>query len=164
MRGWVRGLGAPALLMGVHGGVGGVLQGFLVGAVFGIDGESDAGRAMNEMAVQLEGLVETALEANGNLVGISPAAEDGDEHDELVAANPGENIIAAQLEFHAMRHFLQVEVTDAMAVAVIDLLEAIEIEIDEAEDAFVAGGSGHELVEVTFHAESVGDVGEQVVL
>ena len=157
-------LGAPALLMGVHGGVGGVLQGFLVGAVFWIDGESDAGGAMDEMAVQLEGLVEAAFEANGDLVGIGPTADDGDEDDELVAADTGENIIAAELEFHAMRHFLQVEVTDAMAVAVIDQLEAIEIEIDEAEEAFVAGGAGHELVEVALHAETVGDVGEQVVL
>src|ERR1700761_8595178 len=42
-RGRTGGLGTLALLVGVHGGVGGVLQGFLVGAVLWVDGEADAG-------------------------------------------------------------------------------------------------------------------------
>ena len=54
--------GALALLVRVHGGVGGVLQSFLVGAVFGIDGEADAGGALDEIAIKLEGLVEAAVE------------------------------------------------------------------------------------------------------
>jgi hypothetical protein len=83
------------------------------------------------------------------------------DHDELVAAHPGDEVAAvAQLGREPVGHGLQQLVADVVAEGVVDGLEAVEVEVADAD---VRGG-GQRRVELLEEQRAVGQPGERVVL
>ena len=111
-----------------------------------------------------ERLVETAFQAARNLLDFGASAHCGDHSRELVAAQARQSIAGTQLVLHALRRFLQVEIAHLVAEPVIDLLEVVEVDEDESEDAGGLAGAFDHCVQMFFHGEAVGNVGEQVEL
>jgi hypothetical protein len=68
------------------------------------------------------------------------------------------------LALHAGRRLLQIQVSDAVSVEVIDLLEAIEVNVDEPEDGGLLAGLVDLRVQGLVEGEAVVDVGEQIEL
>ena len=64
----------------------------------------------------------------------------GEDGEELLAADAAEQVAAAAVRRHARRHLLQHDVADGVAVAVVDRLEAVDVDHDEGDAA--AGGGG----------------------
>jgi hypothetical protein len=63
---------------------------------------------------------------------------------------------------HPQRHFLQVEVADLVAVNVVYLLESIQIDVDQPENAGIFPGMLDARFEQLVEGEPVVQVGEQV--
>src|SRR5579862_102012 len=155
---------AAAVLGGVHGGVCSAEQAVGRRAVIRIHGDSHAGGAAQDIALEAEGGVEASLEALRNLFDIGPAAHDRNNGRELVAAEPAQDIACAQLALHAQRNFLKIKIADVVAVEVVDQLEVVEIDVDEAKGSRILLCLLDLLLEVLVEREAVVHVGEQVKL
>jgi hypothetical protein len=55
--------------------------------------------------------------------------------------------VAAELAFHAHRHLLEIEVSDPVSVYIVDLLEFVQIDVDQPEDAGIVARVFNQLVE-----------------
>jgi len=97
---------------------------------------------MDGVALEGEGRVEAAVDAVEYLFSDATAGKVGEQEDEFVAADAGEEVASAELELHAAADGLEVEVADAVAVAIVDLLEAIEVDVEKAEDLRLRYGAG----------------------
>ncbi len=63
------------------------------------------------------------------------------QHDEFVAADPGHDVAVAQLAAHHLGHHLERPIARRMTEGVVDRLELVDIEIEQAERALVARGA-----------------------
>ena len=70
----------------------------------------------------------------------------------------------AELRLHAQGRFLQVQVACLVPKPVIHLLELVEVDEDEAEDAGGLAGFGNHRAEVFLQREAVWHVGEKIEL
>src|SRR5208337_1349212 len=70
----------------------------------------------------------------------------------------------AKLSFHALGYLLQVHISGLVAVLIVDLLEAVQIDEDKAKNASAGAAFMNERFQLFFEREPVGDVGEQVEL
>src|ERR1035438_7739270 len=86
------------------------------------------------------------------------------KHGEFVASQPGQHIHAAQLVLHAQRNFLQVQISDLVAVNIVDLLESVKIHIDQSEDAGLLASLFNQLIQTLVQREAIVYVGQQVKL
>ena len=148
-------------LRAIHGEVG-VVEEFRGGAgVVGIDGDADAGAA-DEIGVLLrDGGEELGLQARGEVEGFGAVAHQLDG-DELVAAEAGEEFALAELIAHAFGQHLQHMVADGVAMEVVDLLEAVEVDGEQG-DPGADRQRGEGAVEAFEEGGAVGKAGEAVV-
>ena len=119
---------AGLLLLGrVHGHVGAAQQRARVGAVLGIEGDADAGADLEHLPFDDELLLERVQDApRGRGGGVVVGGRR--QHDrELVAAEPGHDVLAAHLVLQAEGHLLEERVAEVMAERVVHFLEAIEV-------------------------------------
>src|SRR4029453_12788241 len=86
-----------------------------------------------------------------------------DEEGKFVAGQPPQHGVAGQLLVHALREDLERAVACRMAEGVVDLLEAVEVEVDERKLAARAARSRDRLLERRVELEPVRDLGEGVV-
>ena len=93
------------------------------------------------MSADRERLVEAAFQAVRDLIYVGATVHSGDHDRKLIAAEARQSIAGTQLTLHALRCFLQVEISHLVPESVIDLLEFIEVDKDEAEDAGRLGGA-----------------------
>ena len=71
---------------------------------------------------------------------LARVVELGQEHDELVAAEAGDGVVGAGGAAEPLGHRLQEQVADGVAEAVVDVLEAVEVE--EEDGAVPVGAPG----------------------
>src|SRR6266567_1730458 len=116
------------------------------------------------MTVDGEGIIERAFQAHGDFGDFGTIAHARNQHCEFVSAEACEHISRAKLVGHTERYLLQVDVSDLMAVAIVDLLEPIQVDINQAECAGVGAALRHHFVEVLVQREAVIDIGELVEL
>ena len=146
----------------VHGGVCGVEEMVSGGAVFRIEGDADGCGAVEEMAFDEEWFVKAVLDALGDFFDVGAGMYLRNEGCELIASEAGKHIDGTELALHPGGDFLKIEISNEMAAEVVDLLELIEIDIDEAEDGCVIAGFGDEFEELLIEGEAVVDVGKLV--
>jgi hypothetical protein len=125
---------AFVILCRVHSRVGNTKQKFLVRGVLRENRNPNACRALKRDILNRKWLVEALFEAEGNLLDIGAAAHIRHKHGEFVAADAGQGIRVAELAFHAQRDFLQVEVADLVTMGVVDLLEAVQVDVDQSDE------------------------------
>jgi len=125
----------PAVLGRVHGGVGGVQEVVRGGAVLGVEGDAEAGRALQGVAFEKKRIVEAVFQSPDDLIDAGAVAHRRQQHGKLIAAQPRQQVAGAQLPLQPQRHFLQIQISKVMAVKVIDLLELVQVDVDQPEDA-----------------------------
>ena len=81
----------------------------------------------------------------------------------FIAAQTCQHVMGAKLVLHPKRHFLQVHVSDMMAIAIVDLLELIEVDVDQPNIPAVLRGLRSVFPDI-FPAEAIVNLGEQIKL
>src|ERR1019366_9055352 len=110
------------------------------------------------------GRVEAASQRLSDLLDTGAVAHLRKQHGKLVAAQPRQQLVGAELLLHALCCLLQIEVSDAMAVQIVRLLELIEADVDQAEDGGILARLFNLGVYMLLQGEAVVNVGEQVEL
>src|SRR5580658_1649053 len=152
------------VLVHIHGGVGRTEQAVPGGSVFRIDGDAYTCRPVQSVPVDGKWLVETVLQAEGDLLCVAAAADQRHQCGKLVSAEPRQHVGGAELALHSLRHILQIQIAHSVAVDIVDLLELVEINVDESEDSRGFARLLDQGIEILFQREAVVDVGELVEL
>ena len=149
----------------VHGLVGLAQQ--LVGVdLFGlrVGGHADAGRDLHHGRADGDGPGrgrEHARDDLQHLPGVFDVLHDGHE---FVTAQAGQRVALAQGLAQALGHGHQQLVTDGMAVPVVDVLEAVEVEVDDGQLLAAPTRLPHRLVQPVGQQDAVGQAGQRVVV
>ena len=98
----------------------------------------------------------------GRLHGIGDALDPRQQDRELVAAQPRDGVAAGQGAAQPLRDRLEQQVAVGVAKRVVDLLEAVEVDHDDAE-AGVGAAAAHRLLGAHREEGPVGQAGEGVV-
>nr|WP_207168313.1 hypothetical protein [Blastococcus sp. TML/C7B] len=157
------GTAAARCLGAVGGGVGLGEQRVGVGAAVPADGDADAGTDPDPRAVDRDLLADRRDEAVGQLDQVVLAADGLHEDDELVATEAADDVAGADGRAEPAGDGAQHLVAGRVAVAVVDRLEAVQV--DEEQAGHLAGapaavqGGGHE----GDGLGAVGQPGERVV-
>jgi hypothetical protein len=84
------------------------------------------------------------------------------QHDELLAADAGQQLLRAEQALEAVRQRPQHGVAADVAVGVVDPLEVIDVEQDQRQRTRVAAGALELAIELFLEAAPVEDVGQAV--
>jgi hypothetical protein len=90
---------------------------------------------MEDVALDRKRPVEAMFDAMDNFLSLRAVANDRDEDSEFVTPDSGESVVRTKLALHSEGHLLKIEVSDLVTVNVVDLLETIQVNVDQAEDA-----------------------------
>ena len=150
------------LLGYVHGGVGGFQNAVPGGSVFGVERDAQAGGTTESMTICEERFSEAALKALGYFRDFGAASDSGEQHDKFVATDARQQVVGAQLPRHALGGFLKVDVADVVTKQVVDPLELVEVDVDQAKDGGVLARLLDKPFEILFKREAVVAVGEQI--
>ena len=126
-------------------------------------GDADAGRGMDLLAIEVErpGYRRQDLVGQGdNLGGLADLRLH--EH-EFVATRPGQRVGGADRGGDPLCDSAQQLIADGVAQGVVDVLEAIEIEQQDRNHAALAAGAGQLLAEPIVQQGPVGQAGEPIV-
>ena len=155
---------AAALGLGaIKRGVGIADQRRGVGAVDREDRDADAEAGAHRVAVDGDVVVDRREQPIGQGLGRGRLFAVGGDHDEFVAAEPGQES-AADGGLQARRQLAQQLVAGGMAVNVVDLLEPVEVEAHQRERLAVAGRGLDGGVDAGGERGAVRQAGEQVVM
>ena len=86
----------------------------------------------------------------------------GAEHQELLSAKAGCNVVSANAGLQQVGHLLQDQVAHRVAIGVIDLLEVVHIQQDHAQRGLVALGLGGQGLHGFKHKAAVGQARQRV--
>src|SRR3954451_10143288 len=107
----------------------------------GLD-DADARADDDVAAVYRHGLAQRGLDACGDLGGLPGIADALEHDDELVAPEPGDGVLVADDGRETGGDLAQQLVARAVAEAVVDDLEAVEVEQEDGEAAAAARADG----------------------
>src|SRR5207249_4413257 len=97
--------------------------------------DADRRGADDLLVLDLDGFLEGGLDALGDVDGVLGVLDVFEEDGELVAAEAGDGVAGSHRELEAPRGLDEQGVAGAVAHAVVDELEAIEVEEEDAEEA-----------------------------
>ena len=136
---------APELLRPVHRDIGMLEQLFGCVAIVGVDRDADRRGDVDVMLLDLEGLRYGILQLRRDAIQGFRIFEILDDDHELVPAQPGEQIGFAQHVRKRRRDALQELVADAVSQRVVDVLEPVEVDEQNADPLAAALGLGNGL-------------------
>ena len=148
---------AAALLGVVHRGVGALEQRLGVLRVAREGGDADAAADRGALLAELQRLAERGDELARDGGGVELVAEVGEQHGELVAAEPRGGVGLAQARGDAPRDAAQQAVADRVAERVVDRLEAVEVDEEHRELLAAAPRRGDRLGEPVVEERAVGE-------
>ena len=166
--GHVEGAGIAAVLLGVvHRRIGVADQIDHVLGVVGTDGDADAGGQVHLLLVDVESAADFIQQgarqgADGRAV-VDVHRQIIDEHGELVARQPADDRVLAQIARQPLAQDFQRAVAGGVAEGVVDLLEAVQIQIQQRERALVAARARDRLLQQMLELHAVRHLGERVV-
>jgi len=153
---------APARLLGtVQRRVGILEQGLRVAAVARMEGDAHAGGHRTRAPADEHRLGQAGGDLAGDLRRERRPGQVLDEDDELVSTEAGHGVLGPQAGRQACRDFAQQGVADVEAVAVVDLLEAVEVEEEHRQRTVVAAGD--RMAETVMEQHPVGQPGQRIV-
>ena len=151
----------PAVLAW-HGHIGVAQQRVHVAPVFREDADADADRGIERDAAHAEGLRQRHQDVLGG--GGQPAMlEIGQQHDELVARQPADDVGGARQPPQPQRDLAQQRVADGMPQRVVDLLEAVQVQEQHRHALALGLGAGDGLLGLGQQQIAVGQPGQFVV-
>jgi len=122
----------------VHGAVGGFEQGVNVVTVFRKAGEADTRGEVEGAAFKVErliGFLGEALDNGEQIVAVGDITEDDAE---FIAAEACDEVRSPWNAADAQRHFAQGRIAGAVAVAVVDALESVHVDDEDAQGVNLA--------------------------
>ncbi|ODS03010.1 hypothetical protein AUC71_12115 [Methyloceanibacter marginalis] len=156
--------GVAAVFLGAIKREIGVLQQCVVRlGVEGAQGNADAGRGCDLMAVHLVTGAQRIAEAAGKPHGILGRLDLLSDDGELVTAKPADEIDLSNIFLQARGDLLQQRIAGGMAERVVHLLEAVEVETEHRDDVAVALGARDRTVKMLPELHPIGQAGERIV-
>ena len=155
---------AARILCPVHRGVRRPPERLRIGAVVGVNCDSDAGGDLEVVAVHREGLADAGEQLGDHQLGVRRRRESAQEHGELLASGARNGVGGTQACAEALRQFLEAEIADRMAVGVVDLLEAIEVEAYDGSQIAMARSRSQCLLHAILEQQPVREPGKGVVI
>jgi hypothetical protein len=155
----------PASFLGpVHGQVGVAQQ--VVGPVLTVvaQGDADAGAHEHLMAPEVDGPADVVDDALRHAGGLDFVFDLFEQHRELVAAHAGHRVLVAHRLAESRRHRHQQVVARLVTEAVVDDLEAVEVDEEDADRALATAGPGQGHLKPALEEGPVGQAGEGVVV
>ena len=153
-----------APLRAIHGGVGMTDQRDRIGAVVRIDRDADARQQRKRVRTDRCRRRERLQHLAGDRCCVAGARDLGEQHHELVAAVPAHRVGLPHHRGQALRRQAQNVVADVVAERVVDLLEAVQVEEQQADPRPAALRPGDRALQPVEHEHAVGGAGELVVL
>ena len=154
----------PALDLGaVEGELGVLEQRVRILPVLREQGDADAGRGLDLLAVDVEWFGHRRQDLVGQGDNLGGLADLRLHERELVATEPGQRVAGADRCGDPLGDGAQQLVADWVAQGVVDVLEAVEIEQQDRDHAAFAAGTGQLLAEPIVQQGAVRQAGEQVV-
>ena len=152
------------LLGAVHGGVGAVDERGGVGAVLGIDADAQAPRERERVRADLRRHGQRVDDLPRDRGGVARLRHLGEEDDELVAAVAAHRVRFAHRVLEAARRQLQHLVADRVTERIVDLLEVVEVEKDDADAGRAPLRHRDRVLEPVEHQRARRRTGQLVVL
>ena len=153
-----------APLGAVHRGIGMAHQRHRVGAVVRVDGDADAGTERDRVGADGRRRGERIEDLARDRRRVGSARDLRQQHDELVAAVPADRVGFAHHRRQPLGRQAQHLVADGVAEVVVDLLEAVEIEEQQADPGRAALRPGDRALQPVEHQDPCRRAGELVVL
>jgi hypothetical protein len=147
----------------VHRDVGRAQHAALVAAVLGGEGQPDAGLDAQGHALDDERLVQLDQAALGERVRAGGAVDVGEQHGELVAAEPGHGVGGSHDRLESRRDLAEHEVAVVVAEGVVDLLEPVEVEEQHGAAAAAPAAELQRRLQPVAEQPAVRQAGELVV-
>src|SRR5438874_7245371 len=158
--------GNLALLL-IHTLIGQPPEEYPVGGVVGVNGDADASRNVESIAIDADslsqGVGDTSGADPGDQVGRLVAGQVGGDDDELIATEAGERVGEANGAPEIVGDMPEQFVADLMAVGVVDEFEAVEIDHEEGGAGVVELGVLNRGGKAILKKTLVGQAGEMVV-
>ena len=148
----------------VHGRIRMLEELIHVVAIARVEGDADARRDGQLLTVNIKGADQAGDQLAGNHGGILCVVELGQEDDELVAPQSRQDIFLPQACAQASGCGRQQAVADRMAQGVVDLLEIVQVEEENARLQVVAAGDGERLIRAVDPQTPVGQAGKHVIV
>ena len=152
-----------AALGAVHRGVG-VAQDVLRALVAeGAPGDADADRGVDLLLAQRDRVAQLGEDPVGDADRVARVLHVRQEDPELVAGQARERVVGADALLQQLGEGDQQAVADRVAEAVVDVLEAVEVEAEDGEGGAALADAGEGRVEVLPEGLAVGEAGQRVV-
>ncbi|MNT12640.1 hypothetical protein D3C72_1475740 [compost metagenome] len=103
----------------------------LFGAVIGVSGDADTWLDVHAVPVQAQGLDQDLTDFLDHDVGIARSANAVQQHHELIAADACHGVGFPHTALEPVGHRLQQHVADRVTMSVIDVLEAVEVDVQQ---------------------------------
>ncbi|KDB50361.1 hypothetical protein X805_40490 [Sphaerotilus natans subsp. natans DSM 6575] len=156
-------VGATAGVLGlVHRRIGVAQQLLDLVAILRVQADADAGLHPDLAAVDLEGALEQLQQLAGDHGGVFLIAQRLQHQDELVAAQPSERVLAPGALRQALGHVAQQPVAAAVAQAVVDGLEVVQVDEHHPDAVLLAPRCGQGLIQPVQHHAAVGELGQRI--
>src|SRR5258708_24866278 len=128
------------------------------------EGDADTGRREDFAAGDRKRVAQRLLNPERHRVGLLGIADRIQQDRELVAAQPGERVFFTQTRFQPPRNGGQQLIADQVAEAVVDDLEAVEIEVEGREPiaALLKLELGESLAEALDEHRAVAQAGQRI--
>ncbi len=153
---------APAALGRVHGFIGHPQQSLGVAAMIRIHRNADAQTKLQRASGGLQRGIERAQYSLGDAAFESGWKAFG-QHHQFIPTHPRQQLARTAYRGQALRHGDQHGVADVVAEGVVDLLEAVQIQIQHRHPTAVAIGTRQCRVELLVQAHRIGKAGQCVV-
>ena len=134
-----------------------------IAAMLGVERQPDAGRHAQFVAVQAQRFGELLHDLLGHALAVFDGRDAGQQDHELVTAQARHDVRGAHGLAQAARHFDEHGVTQVVAQAVVDLLEAVQVQEHHGHEVAFAFGRGQAELELLLQHVAVGQAGQRVV-
>ena len=148
----------------VHGAIGLAQQRGAVAAVLRVEGDAEARGDRDAVRVdrhRRHHRIEQLARHQPGMLGLGQVL---DHQRELVTAEPRHRVGLAQTAAQAHAHDRQQPVAGDVAQAIVDRLEAVQVEHHDGGDALVAARPGQRALETIVEQRAIGEAGQLVVL
>jgi hypothetical protein len=133
-------------------------------AVLRIDGDADARRDAQDQLADPARRRDRVEQLGRDRRDLLLVADVDQQADELVAAVAADRVAGTHRTFETLRHHLQQVVADGMAVSVVDRLEAVEVDVEQAELVGVRLAATERLARTLVERRAVREAGQVVVV
>jgi hypothetical protein len=155
---------APFGLGTEHGGVGVAHEGLAVGAVLREHADADAAREVHFVPGHVEGSGQQSDHLVRHAHGLAAIDHVFEQAHEFIATEPRQAVAQPEVVGESLRDGLQQPVADIVSGAVVDLLEAVEVDEQQDQPALAARGLGNGAVELVTEGQTIGQAGQRVVV